>query len=139
LTVLDGVDYALEGHGVLFLHANKGITFDLEAIRKANADWEPIRFLAMAGNTEKGSEKGNFVAADVWVLVDGQVRYRRHDLNGYSGAFPIAVPIGKHERYLTLAVTARGNGIGYDWIVLGDPRLRLRPTKGGSTQNATGH
>ena len=34
--VLGGVDYSLPPHGLLFMHANKGITFDLEAIRRAN-------------------------------------------------------------------------------------------------------
>ena len=29
-TKFGGIDYASPGHGVLFMHANKGVTFDLE-------------------------------------------------------------------------------------------------------------
>ena len=126
-TVLNGIDYARPGHGVLFLHANKGITFDLGAIRKANPNWKPNRFCALAGNTEKGSEKGAPVSVDLWVLVDGQVRYRRREINGYNGAFSIAFPIDEQDHFLTLAATANGDGIGYDWIMFGDPRLELLP------------
>ena len=35
-TKLGGIDYAAPGRGLIFLHANNGITFDLEAIRRAN-------------------------------------------------------------------------------------------------------
>jgi hypothetical protein len=125
LTLLDGVDYAQPGRGLLFLHANKGITFDLEAIRKANPDWKPNRFCAVVGDSEKYSEEGLPVAADVWVLVDGQVRYRRRDINGCHGAFSIAIPIAADERFLTLVATDGDGNIGNDWIIFGDPRLEL--------------
>ena len=125
LTMLDGVDYSQPERGLLFLHANKGITFDLEAIRKANPDWKPSRFCAVAGNSEKYSEAGAPVAADVWVLVDGQVRYRRRDINGCHGAFSIAIPIAAGERFLTLVATDGDGNIGNDWIIFGDPRLEL--------------
>ena len=35
-TQLGGIDYAAPGRGLIFLHANSGITFDLKAIRLAN-------------------------------------------------------------------------------------------------------
>jgi len=126
MTVLDGGDYTRPGHGVLFLHANKGITFNLEAIRKANPAWKPIRFCAVAGNTERDSEeKGLPAYADIWVLVDGQVRFRRREINGYNGAFAIAIPIRPSEKFLTLVATDGGNGFESDWIIFGDPRLEL--------------
>ena len=37
-STLGDIDYASPGHGLLFLHANKAVTFDLDAIRRANAD-----------------------------------------------------------------------------------------------------
>ena len=55
---IGGVDYALHGHGVLFMHANKGITFDLAAIRRANPDCSVVRFLAVTGNAEPATEQG---------------------------------------------------------------------------------
>jgi hypothetical protein len=128
LTVLDGVDYARSGRGLLFLHANKGITFDLEAIRKANPDWKPSRFCAVVGNSEKYSEKDMAVAADVWVLVDGQIRYRRRGINGSGGAFSIVEPIAASARFLTLVATDGNGDISNDWIIFGDPRLELTGT-----------
>ena len=128
-TELDGVDYASPGHGLLFLHANKGITFDLAAIRRANPGYKLIRFRAVAGNTETVSAEGLAAYADLWVLVDGQVRFRRREINGLNGAFSVAIPLDESDRFLTLAATDGGNGIDNDWIVFGDPRLELVPAR----------
>ena len=81
------------GHGLLFLHANKGMTFDLDAIRRANPGCKLLRFRAIAGNTENESELGYLRTADVWVLVDGEVRFRRREINGYNGGFAVAFAI----------------------------------------------
>jgi hypothetical protein len=129
-TVMDGVDYASAGHGMIFLHANKGITFDLDAVRRANPGYRVARFRAAAGNTEIGSEKyGEPLYADIWVLVDGQVRFRRREITGYNGAFTITFPLDQQDRFLTLVATDGGNGHQWDWIIFGDPRLELAPTK----------
>ena len=68
----------------------------------------------MAGNTETASDQGEAVCADIWVFVDGQVRFRRRQINRCNGAFSIAIPLGENDRFLTLAATDGGNGI--DWI-----------------------
>lgn len=122
---LGSIDYGSPGHGVLVMHANKAITFDLEAIRHMNQDCRLVRFRAMAGNTEPASARGLSVYADVWVLVDGQVRYRRREINGMTGAFTVAVPLTENDRFLTLAATDSGNNTASDWIIFGDPRLEL--------------
>jgi hypothetical protein len=124
-TVLKGVDYASPGHDLLFLHANKGITFDLVAIRHANPGCKLTRFLAMAGNTETQHTTGGWVYADLWVLVDGHERFVRRQINHSRGAFAISVPLNGNERFLTLAATDGGDGIAVDWIVFGDPRLEI--------------
>ena len=126
---LDGIDYASPGHGQLALYANKGITFDLAAIRRANPDWKLVRFRAVTGNTEQASEKGAPVYADVWVFVDGQVQFRRREINRYNGAMPITIPIHDKDRFLTLVATDGGNGYQQDLIIFGDPRLELLPAK----------
>jgi hypothetical protein len=54
-TVLGGVDYSGTGHSLIHLHANKGITFNLNAIRKANSGYEPTRFTAIVGNAREAS------------------------------------------------------------------------------------
>ena len=126
LTVLNGVDYSQPGHGVLFLHANKGITFDLEAIRKANPGWTPVRFRTVAGNTEAN---GAAASVDVWVLVDGQIGYRRREINYYSGVLPIDVAINNQTHFLTLAATDSDNTISGDVMIFGDPRLEMTGLK----------
>jgi hypothetical protein len=75
---------------------------------------------------------------DFWVIVDGQVRFQRRAVNGYSGAFVINLRIGENDRFLTLAATDNtsntdpsntdpSNGIGGDWTMFGDPRIELAP------------
>jgi hypothetical protein len=128
-TTLGDTDYASSGHGLLFMPGNQGITFDLDAIRRANPGHKLVRFRAVTGNTEDVSGKGypNPLFADVWVLVDGQVRFRRREINGYTGAFSIAFPIAEKDHFLTLMATDGGNGIEWDWIVFGDPRIEVVP------------
>jgi hypothetical protein len=127
-TELGGVNYASSGHGLLAMHANKGITFDLDAIRRANPGWKLLRFLATAGNTETASERGTPVFADVWVFADGQLRFKRWQITRYNGALPVSVPIADSERFLTLVATDGGNGISFDHIMFGDPRIEMKAT-----------
>ena len=42
-----------------------------------------------------------------------------------TARIPVAIPIGENDRFLTLAATDGGNGINWDWIMFGDPRLEL--------------
>lgn len=133
---LGQIDYATGKHGFLFLHANKGLTFDLDAIRRANAGYRPARFHAAVGNTESASEQGEPVSADVWVLVDGQTRCHYRQISRWNGALPVRVPIADQDRFLTLAATDGGDTIRYDWILFGDPRLELVVTPNGQDPTA---
>jgi hypothetical protein len=125
--LLDGIDYSAPGHTWLYMHANKGITFNLDAIRKAKPGFRLAKFHAVAGNSERVSEKDLPAMADVWVLVDGQTRFNRREINSFSGAFPVAIPLREGDRFLTLAATDGGNGIFHDWIIFGDPQLEFAP------------
>ncbi len=126
-----GIDYSSAGHGALYLHSNRGITFNLDAIRQANPGYQIRCFRAVAGNTEVLSEKnGGSAMADFWVLVDGKARYRRRQINAMSGDFPIEIPIAEKDRFLTLASTDGGDGIMWDWILFGDPKLEMQSTAG---------
>ena len=127
---LDGVDYSSPEHAVLLMHANKGITFDLDAIRRENARHRILRFLATVGNTEVQSAKGLTVNADVWVLIDGRVCYRRSGINASNGGVPIAASIQDTDRFLTLITTDGDNGYTCDMVIFGDPRLELIKKKG---------
>lgn len=128
-TELAGVDYASAGHGLLFMHSNKGITFDLDAVRRANPNCGILRFHAIVGNTETSSDMGTAAFGDAWVFVDGQPRFKYRDVSRFLGAMPISVPINRTNRFLTLAATDGGHAILYNWIIFGDPRLELQTTE----------
>jgi hypothetical protein len=127
-TRLGVVDYASSGHSSLLLHASAGITFDLEAIRRANPGQKLVRFRAVAGNVETVSARGESVWADFRVVVDGRLRHRRREINAYNGALPVIIPLDPTDRFLTIAATDGGNGIRCDWILFGDPQLDLTPS-----------
>jgi hypothetical protein len=122
-----GIDYAVKPHGLLFLHANAAITFDLDAIRRAHPRCTLSRFRAVVANVEQFSQEGGAVLADLWVLVDGQARFKRWQVSGLNGAITASVSLGNTDRFLTLAATDSGNGISGDFGFFGDPRLDLLP------------
>jgi hypothetical protein len=126
-TTMDGIDYARGGHGLLHMHANLGLTFDLNAIRKANPGWKVRRFLAKVANLESLSKEGvnQSQGADYWVLVDGQPRDRRRQITAYNGANPISIVIKANDRFLTLVSTDGNKDINRDLLTFGDPRLEL--------------
>ena len=138
LTDLDGIDYASPPHGALVMHANKGITFDLAAIRKANPGWKLTRFRSMAGNTEKGNLVNFPSYADLWVLVDGKAVFRRRAVTRSHGAYNIGIPLDEKVCFLTLVATDGGNGFDWDWIIFGDPRLELVSPEADAVQKAIG-
>jgi hypothetical protein len=132
---LAGVNYDSPGHAMLELHANKGITFDLDAIRRANVGWKILRFCGVAGNTRQGSPKTKSVFADLWVFVDGQSRFQRRETNRNSGAMPAIIPLSDKDRFLTFVATDGGDGYSWDHTIFGDPRLELVSAKARSGTN----
>jgi hypothetical protein len=126
-TELDGVDYASPGHGLLFMYASKGITFDLDAIRRANPGCTLSQFRAVAANmvTVRSAKSEGYWCADIWVFVDGQARFQRRRINRSNGVYSIMIPLGRNDRFLTLAATDGGDGNDWDLVLFGDPRLEL--------------
>ena len=109
--------------------ANKGITFDLAAIRRTNPGWEIVRFCAVAGNIAFPEfrwqrERYSF---DIRVFVDGRCQFSRLKHRNVTSmiSIPIKIAIGKHDRFLTLVVSDAGDKIDYDRVMFGDPRLEL--------------
>jgi len=111
----------------LFLHANLGITFDLKAIRNDYPDFATCRFTAEAGLSTAAPETGN---ADIWVLVDGQVRFVEKGIREKGRAFSIDIQLKPTDRFLTLVSTDGGDdnsvfrtSIASDWCVFVWPQL----------------
>ena len=116
-TVLDGVDYATEGHTILGLHANAGITFDLAALLNDTTFTEPV-FRSIVGYGGITPSNG----ADYTVALDGEV-VAHGRLGRDDGGVSLNVPLLPGSRYLTLISTDAGNGISHDQIFFADARI----------------
>ncbi|EMI21142.1 protein containing DUF1549 [Rhodopirellula maiorica SM1] len=117
-TELGGIDFTKQGHSVLGIHANAGITFDLDAIRKGNGDHE-FRFTAKLGYF---GASGSF-RADAWVFVDGRPVAEFRGIRRDDGLKNIDAVLPRQARFLTLVSTDGGNGYGHDQVGFGDARL----------------
>lgn len=97
------------GAPMVWLSGNQGITFDLDAIRKATGK-AIDRFTAEACNLHVGP-------ASFQVLLDGRVAARRsgmvHDNDRFErGIVPLDIPVPADVRFLTLAATDDKDEIG---------------------------
>ena len=120
---LSGVDYESTGHSMIDLHANKGITFDLDAIEAAYPGLQVERFTAMAGMTNVNRD---IRRPDVWVFVDGVEVFKELSILDAT-AYPVDIAIGPESRFLTLIGTDGDNGSNGDWTMFGDPHLQMVP------------
>lgn len=116
---LGGIDFTKDGHSLLGLHANSGITFDLTAIRLASHQTE-MRFTAKLGYF--GASGGN--RADAWVFLDGKQIAKYPQLTRDQGLLDVNLELPVDARFLTLISTDGGNGYGHDQIGFGDPKLK---------------
>ena len=103
------------------------LTIDLAAVRRLHPGASVTAFRASAGTTAARDPDGKPIApaADLFVLVDGSVRYERKGFTPRDGALAVDVPLGPADRFLTVAATEGADGSLYDHVILGDPRLVL--------------
>jgi ferric-dicitrate binding protein FerR (iron transport regulator) len=126
---MGGTDYSRPDRGMLYMHANLGLTVDLDAIRRLHPNKTPSRFRAMVGHSEpRATDKSS--RADVYVLVDGKARFDRRGITPLDDPRQVEVPLGTGDRFLTLAVTDGGDGIQYDGLLWGDPVIDLADASG---------
>jgi hypothetical protein len=111
-----------QGFGLIGMHSNCGITFDLHAIRARHPHKKLVRFRSLVGNLESKLEA---YTADAWVLVDGQIRYRRRSFSREAGPEEIDIPLTDRDRFLVLVVTDAGSQTAYDWVTFGDPVIEM--------------
>lgn len=93
--------------GVLYLHSNIGMTVDLNAVRQAVPALRISSFSTFAGIIHMGDNTPDLSEADVWVLVDGQVKSHKKALRADQG-YDIHVDLSDTNRFLTLVVTDGG-------------------------------
>jgi hypothetical protein len=125
-----GERFMPQGRGLLAMHANAGITFDLAGIRRIHRGVRPVRLKALVGMPDLSRLLSKAVGtADVWVLADGKVKFTRPHLLSKDGPFKIDAELDSGVRFLTLAATDTGAGHGYAVVVFGDPTLRMKLTE----------
>jgi hypothetical protein len=120
--IFGGIDYRAPGRTALGMHANVGMTIDLQGVAYRHPGLRVERLTAMLANVGR---KGGSGRADFWLLIDGELVRHHHGLSPASSAIPIDLRLAPGQRFLTLVSTDGGNGNGLDWITLGDPRLHL--------------
>ena len=118
-TKLNGVDFAEKGHSILGLHANAGVTFDLEAIRQAGG----LGTLRLTGLVGFGAgPEAAATRADLTVFVDQELKFQKLKLRK-DESVPLDVPIATQAKTLTLIATDGGDGIGNDLLFIGDAKI----------------
>lgn len=103
-------------------HANKGITFDLDAIEAAHGGAQATRFTADAAIGTRTPLAENVMS--FLVYVDGALRFEERMVTTPSSRFPISIELAPGDRFLTLVTAATGD-IQSDWSFWDAPRLSL--------------
>jgi hypothetical protein len=106
----------------IFMHANIGITFDLDKVRSAFPEAEIRSFSSLCGLNMSTPDVGN---ADFYVLVDGQVRFKSTGMNARMLPKPVSVEIAAQDRFLTLVTTDANKDNTADGCVFALPKLEL--------------
>jgi len=112
-------------HSGIGFHSNKGITFDLDAIRAATG-LLPTRYTAW---TDVRAGAGGNADIDHFVLLDGAIVAQSLNMtdDGSNARF-FDVPISHGDRFLTLVGTNGADGnYSFDQGIIGDPTLTAVP------------
>jgi hypothetical protein len=113
--------------GIVGLHANVGITIDLDAIRD-HFGVAPKAFRGVLAHLEKSHVSLPFhpqAKTSFQVFVDGELRYERIGFCRDNGDVVFGAELKEGDRRLTLFATDGGDGPIYDRLVLLDPVILL--------------
>lgn len=133
-TVIDGVNYAAPSRGLVRMHANSGLCFDLAEMRRRNPGLTTTRFRTGLSNREATRREPTdvnvdlYASVDVCVFIDGDLRYTKRDVTTADGLIDIDLPLEDNDQYLTVVITDGLNGTTFDWVLLCQPRIDLRPS-----------
>ena len=116
-------NFGTTSHPGLFLHANIGVTFDLETIRLSLPGTTIKSFTAQCGI---GDTTAATAKADFWVLVDGQVRFFSKGMRPGDIPKTVYVELKEQDRFLTLLTTDSDGNNGNDWCIFAMPGLQLK-------------
>lgn len=122
--------------GVLLLHPNAGITYDLAAIRNRHPDRQITGFQTDYGfplslyEKRAASSPGETVmkpssgTVELYVLVDGQLRRKIAFRMGMPTGH-LRIPLTDRDRFLSLVSTDSDRSSNFDWMVLENPKIVL--------------
>ena len=118
-TKIGDTDYATNGHSILGMHANSGITFDLAKIRKTSG-FTQMRLTGVVGFGAAAPAAASL--ADFTVFVDADLRLQKLKLRK-DESLTLDLEIPAQAKTLTLIATDGGDGISSDLLFIGDARL----------------
>ncbi len=116
-------------NGLMGLHTNVGITFDLNAVRESRSRKLSSfkAFVANLDNSPTGNSTSADSVADLRIFVDGKLRFSRLQFSCNDGDAGINVALSNEDRFLTLVTTDTGADPTFDHVVLIDPVLEYEP------------
>ena len=127
--LLDGVQYGVSGAPSIGLWGNRGITFNLEAMREAMPEVEIKNLSGLYGYAQNVAKvykgTGNNPKADLSILLDGKVVFSREQVTIEDGVIPVNVEIDPSNRFLSIIATDGSDSRANDWVLLARPQLEL--------------
>ena len=126
---LGGINFKDANQSLLGIHANAGITFSLDAFRKALGQAD-LRFTAQVGYFGSG---GNF-RASAWVVIDGKIEESFQKITRADGLQAIDLAISADSQFLTLISTDGENGFSMDQVGFGNPIISPASPKNAKPQ-----
>ncbi len=124
--------------GILGLHANVGITFDLDAIRSSNGNHVEKLEASVSNLGASLSGESDASLVDLRIFVDGKLRYSRIAFCFSDGEDALSVAVDDGDRFVTVVVTDAGGDSSLDHAVLIDPvfRLQTEPSETATSSDA---
>jgi hypothetical protein len=116
--------------GVVGLHANVGITLDLDAIRRGyGVSLKSLR--GVVAHLEQSYVSQPFqpqALSTFQIYVDGEMRYERSSFCRQDGDAMFGTELGDSDRLLSVVVTDGNDGPVYDRVILLDPLFEIART-----------
>lgn len=106
--MLNGQEYGTLENPAMMMKQNKGVTFDLDAIRADLPDAKILRFTALCGLPETDRIHCKQGKADFYVLVDGDTGFHSAGMTPFMPAASIDIALKDTDRFLTLMTAYSG-------------------------------
>lgn len=128
---LGGTPCGTPDNPAILMHANAGITFDLDALRRVYGATALKSFTADCGLSQSAQpsaadDEASVPRASFYVLLDGQEVFSAIDLSPQDAPQPMDIQLNDRSCYLTL-VTTQGtdNSVDNDVCLFVKPAIRL--------------